>query len=454
MKRKQAPARKRAAPRPQFAWEGVTPTIIAGGRVIDPASALDRVADLYLADGRIAKIETKKLLTKRTAPEPAKFIDASGLCVVPGLVDLHTHLREPGREDEETILTGSEAAVAGGFTSICCMPNTHPPLDTQESIKFIYERAQFVKCRVYPIGAATKQLESKQLTEIGDLVAAGAVAVSDDGRPIADSRLMRLALEYCKMFDIPVINHCEDPALVGDGVMNESFTSTLLGLRGVPSAAEEVMVARDLKLAEYIGGRVHIAHVSTAGAVELIRQAKAKGIQVTAETTPHHFCLTDELIKEKFDTALRVNPPLRTKRDVEAIREGLADGTIDIIVTDHAPHAVEEKEVEFDQAPPGMIGLETALGLVLTELVKPGYLSLSQALAKMTYLPAEILKLKAGKLAPGALADITLFDPDATWTVKAESFRSKSKNSPFIGRQLTGKVRWTLVGGRVVYYVE
>lgn len=454
-RRKSSPKKKSAQKIVPFSpvVEETTPSIIVGGQVINPASGLNCLADIYLSDGKISKIETKKLLSKRTIMQqkPEAIINASGLYVIPGLVDNHVHLREPGREDEETILTGSEAAVAGGFTSICCMPNTQPPLDTQEAIKFIYERARFARCHVYPIGAATKGLKGEQLTEVGDLVAAGAVAISDDGKPIVSARIMRLALEYCRMFDIPVINHCEELGLTGDGVMNEGYTATVLGLPGVPEIAEEIMVARDIKLAEFTGGYVHIAHVSTAGSVELIRQAKARGIKVTCEVTPHHFTLTDELVKDRFDTNLRVNPPLRTRRDIQTILEGLQDGTIDCIVTDHAPHAIEEKDVEFDQAPPGMIGLETALGLVITELVKPGYLSFAQAIAKLTHRPAEILKLNAGQLAVGKPADIAIFDPETQWMVEESKFRSKSKNSPFIGRRLYGQIRYTIVSGRIVF---
>ncbi len=428
--------------------------IIAGGKVIDPASGFEGIADVYVQAGKILKIETKKLLTgKRLKPSSAEIIDARGKLVVPGLVDIHVHLREPGREDEETILSGSEAAVAGGFTSICCMPNTEPPLDSQEKIKFVLERAKLAKCHVYPIGAVTKKQEGKELAELGDMFTAGAVAFTDDGHPVMSPEIMRRALEYSKMFDVPIIDHCEDLSLTANGVMNESFVSTTLGLPGIPAIAEETMVYRDIRLAEYTGAKVHIAHVSTAGSVDLIREAKKKGIAVTAEVTPHHFTLTDESIKT-FDTNYKMKPPLRTKADVEALREGIRDETIDCIVTDHAPHSSEEKEAEFDQAPFGILGLETALGLVVTELIDKGVLTWSQAIAKMTVNPAKILKLNAGRIKGGMPAELTVIDPEANWTVDVSKFKSKSRNSPFGGWKLKGKVVYTIVKGEVVFQAE
>ena len=428
--------------------------IIAGGRVIDPASGFEGAADIYVQAGKIQKIETKRLLTGRKLKSSfGEIIDARGKLVVPGLIDMHVHLREPGREDEETIVSGSEAAVAGGFTSICCMPNTDPPLDSQEKIKFVLERAQTAKCRVYPIGAVTKKQEGKELAELGDMFAAGAVAFTDDGHPVMSSEVMRRALEYSKMFDVPIIDHCEDLGLSQNGVMNESFVSTTLGLPGIPAVAEETMVYRDIKLAEYTGARVHIAHVSTAGSVESIREAKKKNIAVTAEVTPHHFTLTDETIKT-FDTNYKMKPPLRTRADVEALKEGLKDGTIDCIATDHAPHSSEEKEVEFDQAPFGILGLETALGLVVTELIDKGVLTWSQAIAKMTVNPARILKLSAGRIKGGVPADLTVIDPEASWSVDISKFKSKSRNSPFGGRRMKGKVLYTIVEGKVVFRAE
>jgi len=428
--------------------------IIAGGKVIDPASGLEEMADVYLQAGQIQKIETKRLLSgKKLKSSWGEIIDARGKLAVPGLIDMHVHLREPGREDEETILSGSEAAVAGGFTTICCMPNTDPPLDSQEKIKFVLERAQSARCRVFPIGAVTKKREGKELAELGDMFTAGAVAFTDDGYPVMSSEVMRRAMEYSKMFDVPIIDHCEDLCLSQNGVMNESFVSTTLGLPGIPAASEELMVYRDIKLAEYTGARVHIAHVSTAGSVELIREAKKKNIAVTSEVTPHHFTLTDEVIRT-FDTNYKMKPPLRARADVEALKEGLRDGTIDCIATDHAPHSSEEKEVEFDQAPFGILGLETALGLVVTELIDKGILTWSQAIAKLTVNPAKILKLNAGRIKGGMPADITIIAPETSWAVDVSKFKSKSRNSPFGGWKLRGKVLFTIVEGEVVFRAE
>lgn len=416
---------------------------IVDGRVIDPGSKMDQIADIFIQDGVIKKIEKPK--SKFSATE---IINAKGMIVVPGLIDMHAHLREPGREDEETIYTGSCAAVAGGFTTICCMPNTQPPIDNQETVKFIYEKAKSAKCKIYCIGCITKGQMGEELTEIYDLVQAGVVAISDDGKPVSNSQIMRNALEYSRMFNLPVISHCEDLNLSSNGVMHEGFVSTSLGMYGIPSISEEIMVARDIKLAEFTKARIHTAHVSTEGSVELIRQAKKKGIKVTCEATPHHFTLTHETIKT-FDTNAKVNPPLRTKGDVEAIKKGLADGTIDCIATYHAPHSIEEKEVEFDFAPCGMVGLETALGLVITELIDTKVLSWSQAIAKLTLNPARILNLNAGRIKRNSPGDITIIDPKATWVVDPSKFQSKSKNSPFGGRRLKGKVCCTIVDGKV-----
>ena len=418
---------------------------ITGGRVIDPESKTDRIADVFIRDGMIKRIEKHKGRVQAN-----HVIDARGKMVVPGLIDMHAHLREPGREDEETIYTGSCAATAGGFTSVCCMPNTQPPIDNQETVQFVYRMAKEAKCRIYCIGCITKDRKGEELTEIYDLVQAGVVAISDDGRPVSDSQVLRNALEYSRMFDLPVISHCEDLRLSSNGVMHEGYASTNLGMCGIPSIAEEIAVARDLKLAEFTEARIHIAHVSTEGSVDIIRQAKKRGIKVTCEATPHHFTLTDEIIK-KFDTNAKVNPPLRTRRDVEAVKRGLKDGTIDCIATDHAPHAIEEKEVEFDFAPPGLVGLETALGLVITELVEKKVLSWSQAVAKLTLNPARILNLGEGRIKVGLPADIAVVDPKASWVVEPASFQSKSKNSPFGGRKLKGKVFCTVVDGKVVY---
>jgi dihydroorotase len=418
---------------------------IIGGRVIDPESKLDRVVNIFIQDGVI------RSMGKPGGRFKAKeVINAEGMILVPGLIDMHTHLREPGREDEETIYTGSCAAVAGGFTSICCMPNTHPPIDNQETVKFIYEKAKHAKCKIYPIGCITKNLKGEELTEIYDLVQAGVVAISDDGKPVSNPQVMRNAMEYSRMFDLPVISHCEDLNLSANGVMHEGYISTALGMCGIPSVAEEIMVARDLKLAEFTKARLHIAHVSTEGGVELIRQAKKRSVKVTCEATPHHFTLTHEIIKT-FDTDAKVNPPLRTKKDVAAIKRGLADGTIDCIATDHAPHSIEEKEVEFDFAPCGMVGLETALGLVITELIEKKILSWTQAIAKLTINPARILNLNGGRMKKNFPADITIVDPKATWIVDPTKFQSKSKNSPFGKRKLKGKVCYTIMDGKVKY---
>jgi dihydroorotase len=420
---------------------------ILGGRVIDPESRQDHIADVFVQDGVIKKISPRKTTTKVKAKE---VIDAEGKIVVPGLIDMHAHLREPGREDEETIYTGSSAAVAGGFTSVCCMPNTEPPIDNQEAVKFVYAKAKEAKCKIFCVGAVTKAQKGEELTEIFDLAQAGVVAISDDGKPVSNSQVMRNALEYCKMFNLPVISHCEDTNLSSGGVMNEGFVSTALGMNGIPSITEEIMVARDLKLAEFTGGKIHIAHVSTQGSVNLIGEAKKREIKVTCEATPHHFTLTDDAVKT-FDTNAKVNPPLRTTKDVEAIKKGLGDGTIDCIATDHAPHSVEEKEVEFDFAPFGMIGLETALSLVITELIEKKILTWKEAIAKLSCNPARILKLNAGELKVGSPADITIIDPKLEWRVNPNKFHSKSKNSPFGGRKLKGRAQMTIVEGRIVY---
>lgn len=426
--------------------------VIKNGLVIDPAIGFGNEADIFINEGKIARVGKNGLSKKDSANIPSdKIIDASGKLVVPGLIDMHVHLREPGREDEETIITGCQAAAAGGFTSVCCMPNTTPTIDNQETVKFVLSRAELADANVYVVGAITKGIKGEELAEIGDLVNAGAVAISDDGNYLQNPELMRRALEYAQMFNIPIISHAEDRFLSASGVMNESYQSTRLGLKGSPAVAEEIAVLRDIRLCAFTGGRVHIAHISTAGAVRAVRLAKAEGINVTAEVTPHHFSLTDEEIGKEFNTSLRVNPPVRTQKDVEAVIEGLLDGTIDCISSDHAPHAEEEKDVEFDQAPPGLIGLETTLGLVKTKLIDRGYLSWADALSKMTINPARILKLPGGTLEIGKKADITIIDPEKKWTVRRENFRSKSKNSPFIGWKLSGKVDYTILGGRIVY---
>ena len=422
--------------------------LIKGGRIVDPATGIDRVADLLVKNGLVEKISQPG---ERLGSKTQEVISAQGKVVVPGLIDIHTHLREPGREDEETILSGSQAAVAGGFTAVACMANTYPPIDSQEGVRFVLERAKQANCRIYPIAAVTKGLKGEELTEVADLVKSGTVAISDDGNPVTRSQIMRRALEYSKIFDIPIISHCEDKDLSSGGVINESYTSTLLGLGGIPSVSEEIMVARDIHLAQFTQGRLHLAHLSTAGSLALVREAKGKGIRVTAEVTPHHLILSDELIRQSFDPNLKMNPPLREKKDIEALREGLADGTIDCIVTDHAPHSPEEKDVEFDAAPFGIIGLETSLGLILTELYHKGILGLKDIISLMSTNPAQILGLKGGSLKVGDPADITIIDLEREWKVKPSQFKSKSRNTPFGGWILKGKAIATIVGGEIVY---
>jgi len=422
------------------------PLLLKGGRVIDPSRNADDVADVLLEDGRIAAVGRNV-----GTPDGAEVLDVQGRVVAPGLVDVHVHLREPGQEDLETIATGSASAVAGGFTSICAMPNTDPVCDNQGVVGFVIAQAQrAAKARVYPIGAVTLGQKGQQLAEFGELVGAGAVAVSDDGKPVATAHMMRTALEYAKTFGIPVADHCEDMSLAAGGAMHEGIVSTRMGLKGIPAAAEEVMVARDILLAELTGGHVHLCHMSTRGSVELIRRAKERGIRVTAEACPHHFSLTHEACVG-YNTNAKMNPPLREAEDVDAIREGLKDGTIDCVATDHAPHHYDAKEREFDDAPNGIIGLETALGLSITELVGRGLLTLPQLLYRMSTAPARIFNLPAGTLATGAPADLVVIDPGVKWTVQPETFLSKSRNTPFAGRELTGRAELTIVRGQVAF---
>jgi dihydroorotase len=378
-------------------------------------------------------------------------VEAAAKVVAPGLIDLHVHLREPGQEDLETVATGAMAAAAGGFSAVCAMPNTDPVTDNQAAVGFIVSQAQrAAKARVYPVGAVSLGQRGQQLAEFGELVGAGAVAVSDDGKPVASSHLMRTALEYARTFGIPVADHCEDLSLAVGGAMHEGLVSTRLGLKGIPAAAEEIMVARDILLAELTGGHVHLCHMSTRGSVELIRRAKENGLRVTAEACPHHFTLTHEAC-EGYNTNAKMNPPLREPEDREAIRQGLRDGTIDVICTDHAPHHYDAKEREFDDAPNGIIGLETALGLAVTELVDTGLLSLPLLVTRMSARPAKVFNLPGGTLAPGTSADVVVFDPEVMWTVRPEEFFSKSRNTPFAGRRLKGRAETTIVRGQVVF---
>ena len=445
-----------------------TTIAIRGGRVIEPQSDIDKLTDIQITDGVISHFGA-------TDVKCDDVIEAKGLIICPGLCDMHVHLREPGRENEETVESGSRAAAAGGFTAVACMPNTQPALDNQGMVELI-KSLETPYCRVHPVGAISKGLEGLELAEIGDMVRAGAVAISDDGRPLADSNLMRRALDYCRMFGIPVISHCEDKFLSADGAMNEGALATRLGLRGIPNAAEASMAYRDCQLAALTGSRVHIAHVSCAETVEVVRQAKKQGIAVTAETCPHYFTLTEEAVIG-YNEMARVNPPLRTKKDAEAIIEGLKDGTIDCIASDHAPHSYEEKEVEFDQAPTGMIGLETALGLCWTHLVENKVLTPLQLVEKMSVNPRKILGIfkqeeeakkfqeaileargksniqgipNQGLIAVGQPADLTLFDPNAEWTVDPEQFQSLSRNTPFGGWRLKGRAVLTFHSGNMI----
>ncbi len=422
--------------------------LLKGGRVVDPSRKADGEADLLIDGGKI--VDFGKALPKGKKSSDAEVLDLRGKWVVPGLIDMHTHLREPGFEYKETIASGSEAAVAGGFCSVACMPNTNPVNDSRSVTEFVRRKA--TECglaNIYPIAAITMKSEGTSLTEFWDLKDSGAIGFSDDGKPVMNASLMRRALEYASSLDMPVIVHCEDKNLSSGGVMHEGAVATELGLAGIPGIAEDVMVARDLLLAEFTGAAVHIAHVSTAGAVRLIREAKARGVRVTAETAPHYFSLTDEAVRS-FDTNAKVYPPLRGAEDREAVREGLSDGTIDVIASDHAPHARTDKEVEFDYAASGLTGLETSFALSF-RLVADGVLPFSDLIEKMTINPARILRLPKGTLAAGADADITVIDPKREWTVDRTLFCSRGKNSPFHGWTMKGKSVLTIVGGVIRY---
>lgn len=420
---------------------------IRNGRIVDPGQKLDQVTDLWVRNGKVEAVGKNFSLPPEVNVQE---IDATGLIVTPGWIDIHTHLREPGGTHKETIETGSRAAAAGGFTSIACMANTQPVNDSSYITTYIKQRvAAESPVNVFPIGAVTKGLKGEELAEIGSMREAGIVAISDDGKTVMNAYLFRKALDYSRRFDLVVISHAEDLNLKGLGVMNEGYHSARFGLRGIPKAAEEVIIARDIYLAELTGARLHIAHVSTAGSVALIREAKRRGIQVTAEVTPHHLTLTDEAVGS-YDTNTKVAPPLREMEDIEALQEAVAEGIIDALASDHAPHSREDKEVEYDQAEFGMVGLETAFPLYYSKVLK-NHWDLSKLVAAMTIQPAKIIGVKKGTLSPGSDADISIFDPKKTWTVDKNQFRSKSQNTPFHGWELQGKPIYTIVAGQVVY---
>lgn len=416
--------------------------LLKNGRIIDPVNGIDRVADLLVVNGTIASNEA-------AVPDNTTILDVSGCWIVPGLIDMHVHLREPGEEYKEDIISGTRSAAAGGFTGVACMPNTRPVNDSMSVTLFILDRARDGYARVYPVGAISKFSKGESLAEFGEMKEAGAVAVSDDGLPVANSQLMRRALEYAGDHGLAVISHSEEISLARHGVMNEGVVSTRLGLKGIPAAAESIMVYREIALSEYTGKPIHIAHVSTAMTADLIRSAKARGVRVTAETTPHYFTLTEEAV-EGYNTNAKMNPPLRTEEDRQAIRAGLADGTFDAIATDHAPHSSLEKEVEFDLAAYGIIGLETSVPLSL-ELVRDGVVSEQRFVELLSVNPARILNVPGGALSEGMPADVTVINPDLAFEYLEETVVSKSKNSPFLGWKLKGRAVLTMVGGRVMH---
>jgi len=415
--------------------------LLQGGKAYLPASGTLERRDFLIEDGVL-----KDMKDSIDAAEGVRIIDCSDLVISPGFADIHVHFREPGYEHKETLQTGADAALAGGFTAVCCMPNTDPPLDTRGSVQFIRQAQEALPVAIYPAAAATKRRRGKELVEYGELARAGAIGFTDDGNPIADGGVMRRALEYAKVVDKPILQHAEDPSLKADGLMHESKVSTALGLPGVPGISEEVLVYRDLRIAEYVGGRLHIQHVSMARTADLIREAKDRGVRVTCEVTPHHLMLTDEAVRT-FDTSTKVNPPLRSREDVDALRKALVDGTIDAIATDHAPHAIEEKEQTFDLAPPGLIGLESAFGVVMKALVDSNLTTLETVLYRLVVAPREIMDLPRTFYTKGAPADLVVLDPAEEWVFKREHVRSRSANSPFYGSQLKGRVKGVLNRG-------
>ncbi len=424
--------------------------LISNGHLIDPLAPENTGMSVLIEDG----IVRGWLTNGEAPPEGTTVFDATGLLVAPGFIDLHVHLREPGQEHKETIATGCAAAVAGGWTSVCPMPNTNPVNDNAAITRYMIEQAERAGlANVFPIGAITKSSDGSELAEMGEMKAAGAVAVSDDGRPVPNAGMMRRAMQYAKDFDLPVVDHCEDKSLSSGGVMHEGRVSLLLGLKGMPALAEDVDVVRDIILAKETGAHIHIAHVSTKGAIEAVRRAKNEGINVTCEVTPHHFTLTDKVV-EGYDTNTKMAPPLRSEDHLEAIIEGIKDGTIDAIATDHAPHHADEKALEYDRAPFGITGLETAIGLAFNELVHKGVIGLERLVEMCSANPARIFNLQGrGTLKPGSIADVTIIDPQAQWTYRGVDSRSKSRNSPFEGWQFTGRAVTTIVGGKIVYQV-
>jgi dihydroorotase len=420
--------------------------ILRKGRVVDPSQDLDKVADIGIDDGHVTEIAT------RIRKKGRKEIDARGLIVMPGFIDMHVHLREPGREDAETIESGTNAAARGGFTAVACMPNTQPVNDSEAVTSFILERAREVsKVTVYPVGAITKGSQGKTLAEIGEMYRSGIVAVSDDGHPVQDSQIMRRAMEYCSLFNLPVIDHCEDRNLAAGGVMHEGYYSTLLGLRGINPAAEEVQIIRDAILARQTGAHAHIAHLSTKRSLEAVVNARKAGqVSLTCEVTPHHLLLSDAAVTS-YDTNTKVNPPLRSQDDVDALSQGLVDGVIDAIATDHAPHNINDKMLEFDRAPFGIAGLETAISLIYDRFIHTGIIPLKRMVQLFSTNPARILRLDRGTLAKGSWADITVIDPELNHKVRSEDFRSRSRNTPFEGWKLKGGPVMTIVKGRVVW---
>lgn len=425
--------------------------LITGGRVLDPAQGIDKCADVLILDGKVAGIDTSEKIQGLIGERNVEQIDATGKLVTPGLIDIHVHFREPGMEEKETIASGSEAAVAGGFTTVCCMPNTSPALDSEAMMNFVKRESNKADlAEVLAVGAITTGRAGEQLAEMGNMARGGAVAFSDDGCAVANAGVLRQAMLYAKMLDLPLMEHCEEPSLTEGGVMNEGYVSTSLGLPGIPTEAEEIIVARDILLAKLTGARLHLQHISTGGSIKIIKRAKEEGIRVTAEVCPHHLTLDEENLRS-FDPVYKVAPPLRSRADVDACIEALAEGTLDCVASDHAPHLREEKEIELAYAPCGLIGLETTVGVMLTELVAKNKITLTRLIESLTVKPAEIVGLERGSLKDGMAGNVTIIDTDYKWTVDSSKFASKSANCPWNGQELVGKCIATIVSGRVVY---